>query len=101
MNIFVARLSQSVTAETLVNLFSPYGSITRAKVVMDKETGKSKSYGFVDMPDIVEAMEAISALNNKEVEGRKIEVKHSKAQEKPDPAVILKRAKRRRPDDEY
>jgi RNA recognition motif-containing protein len=101
MNIFVARLSQSVTTEALLNLFSPFGTITHARVIIDKDSGKSKSYGFVEMPDIVEAMEAISALNNKEIEGRKIEVKHSKAQAKPEPALILKKEKRRRPDDEY
>jgi RNA recognition motif-containing protein len=101
MNIFVARLSQSITSDALVSLFATYGAVAHAKVIMDKETGKSKSFGFVEMPDIVEAMEAISALNNKEIEGRKIEVKHSKAKPKDEPALILKKVKRRRPDDEY
>ncbi|MBM3421601.1 MAG: RNA-binding protein, partial [Bacteroidetes bacterium] len=63
MNIFVAKLSSRTTGENLEELFGRFGEVTSAKVVVDRETGFSKRYGFVEMADDNAALEAISALN--------------------------------------
>ena len=75
MNIFVAKLGPSTTGEDLKNLFSEYGEVSSAKVIVDKETGNSKGYGFVEMPDDNEALEAIKVLNETDFNGNKIVVK--------------------------
>ncbi len=75
MNIFVAKLSSTTTSEDLRALFSEHGSVSSAKVIMDKETGNSKCFGFVEMEDETEGFNAINALNETEFQGRKIVVK--------------------------
>jgi len=77
MNIFVAKLSSGTKGEDLEQLFSKFGEITSAKVVVDRETGISKRYGFVDMPDEQAAYEAIDKLNDTELDGSQIVVKMS------------------------
>ena len=68
MNIYIANLSVNATEETLRELFSPYGTINSVKVIIDKETGKSKGFGFVEMPNEEEGQNAIDALNESEIE---------------------------------
>jgi len=75
MNIFVAKLGPTTSGEDLRNLFSEYGEVTSAKVIKDRETGNSKGYGFVEMSDDNEALEAIKALNDSDLSGNKIVVK--------------------------
>jgi RNA recognition motif-containing protein len=75
MNIFVAKLNFKTRKEDLERAFSQYGQVASAKIVMDRETGRSKGFGFVEMPNDNEAMQAISALNEKELDGRVIVVK--------------------------
>lgn len=75
MNLFVAKLSSSTTGDDLQNLFSQYGEVTSAKVIIDRETGNSKGFGFVEMPNDEEANEAINALNESELDGNQIVVK--------------------------
>jgi RNA recognition motif-containing protein len=77
MNIFIAKLSSGTKSQDLEQLFSKFGKITSAKVVMDKRTGLSKRYGFVEMPDEQAAYEAIDKLNDTELDGSKIVVKIS------------------------
>ena len=77
MNLFVAKLSSSTTGDDLENLFSQYGEVTSAKVIFDRETGNSKGFGFVEMPNDDEAAEAISALNDSEQDGKEIVVKEA------------------------
>jgi RNA recognition motif-containing protein len=77
MNIFVAQLNFKVDNDYLKEIFSEYGEVTSAKVITDKSTGRSKGYGFVDMPDEKEALNAIEELNGAEVEGKTIVVKRS------------------------
>jgi cold-inducible RNA-binding protein len=77
MNLFVARLDSSTTGDDLLNLFSVHGEVTSAKVIMDKETGNSKGYGFVEMPNDEEGNAAIAALNETEVDGKTIVVKEA------------------------
>jgi len=81
MNIYVGNLSWQMTDEDLRTLFEQYGSVTSAKIVKDKVSGRSKGFGFVEMPDDTEAQNALSSLYDSEVLGRKIIV--NEAQPKP------------------
>lgn len=75
MNIFVAKLNYSTETETLQDLFEGFGDVDSAKIIMDRETGRSKGYGFVEMPNDAEALAAIEELNDSEFEGSQIVVK--------------------------
>lgn len=77
MNIFVAKLSSRTKGEDLLQLFSKFGEVTSAKVIVDRQTGFSKRYGFVEMPDDQAAYEAIEKLNDSEFDGSQIVVKAS------------------------
>lgn len=81
MNIYVGNLSWQMTDEDLRTLFEQYGSVTSAKIVKDKVSGRSKGFGFVEMPEDTEAQNALSSLYESEVMGRKIIV--NEAQPKP------------------
>lgn len=81
MNIFVAKLPYSVTSENLEDLFSEYGSVDSAKVIMDRDTGRSKGFGFVEMADDDEAHDAIDNLNESSIEGRQIAVSKARPRE--------------------
>jgi RNA recognition motif-containing protein len=74
MNLYVSNLSFQVTEESLTKLFSKFGTVTSAKIIKDRETQRSRGFGFVEMSSDAEANEAMSALNNKEVEGRLLSV---------------------------
>ena len=82
MNIFVARLSANTKGDDLKELFNQFGKVDEAKVIMDRETGFSKRFGFVEMPEEEEGLEAIDKLNETEFDGSTIVVK--KAQPKGD-----------------
>ena len=75
MNIFVAKLNFKTRKEDLEAAFAKFGQVTSVKIVRDKDTGRSKGYGFVEMPNDSEANSAIEALNEKELDGRVIAVK--------------------------
>lgn len=75
MNIFVAKLNFKTRKEELEAAFAKFGQVTSAKIVRDKETGRSKGYGFVEMANDQEGLAAIEALNEKELDGRVIAVK--------------------------
>lgn len=64
MKIFVAGLPYDLDDDELMEIFEKFGAVTSAKVAMDKETGKSKGFGFVEMPDSAEGKEAIEGLND-------------------------------------
>ena len=81
MNIYVGNLSWQMTDEDLRTLFEHFGSVTSAKIVKEKVRGRSKGFGFVEMPDDTEAQNALSSLYDSEVLGRKIIV--NEAQPKP------------------
>ncbi len=81
MNIYVGNLSWQMTDENLRTLFEQYGSVTSAKIIKDKVSGRSKGFGFVEMPEDAEAQNALSSLYDFEVLGRKIIV--NEAQPKP------------------
>jgi RNA recognition motif-containing protein len=75
MNIFVAKLNFKTKREDLERAFSQFGEVSSAKVVTDRDTGRSKGFGFVEMPNDEEALRAIAELNEKELDGRTIVVK--------------------------
>ncbi len=75
MNIFVARLNFKTRREDLEKAFAQFGQVSSAKIVKDRDTGRSKGYGFVEMPNDEEALKAIAALNETELDGRAIVVK--------------------------
>ena len=81
MNMYVSNLSFHTTSEDLKTLFSKFGEVTSAKVIMDKVTDRSRGFGFVEMSSEEHGQEAMTALNNKEIEGRALSV--SVAKEKP------------------
>lgn len=75
MNIFVAKLSWDTQNDDLRDAFEEFGEVSSANVIMDKFTGKSKGFGFVEMDNDDEAKEAINQLNDTELDGRTIVVK--------------------------
>lgn len=82
MKIFIAKLPYQFEGADLTELFSPYGEVSSANVIMDRETGRSKCYAFVEMPNDAEAQSAIDALDGKEILDKAIAV--SQAKEKTD-----------------
>jgi len=78
MNIFVANLNFKVDDGGLQSLFEEYGAVTSSKVIIDRETGKSKGFGFVEMPDYNNAMEAIEKLDGLDHLGKRIVVKKAR-----------------------
>lgn len=81
MNIFIASLSFNVTDADLLDLFQEYGEVSSAKVIMDRQTGRSKGFGFVEMEDDTAANKAIAELNEAEFDGRTIAVSEAKPRE--------------------
>jgi cold-inducible RNA-binding protein len=77
MDIFVAKLSHETTGDDLKEAFKKFGEVTSTKVIIDYQTGRSKGYGFVEMPNDEEANEAINKLNDTELHGNIIVVKKS------------------------
>jgi RNA recognition motif-containing protein len=78
MNIYVSNLSFNTDDVELNALFAKFGTVTSAKVIMDRESGRSRGFGFVEMSSDEEGKEAMAALNNKEVEGRAMSVSIAK-----------------------
>jgi RNA recognition motif-containing protein len=75
MNIFVAKLNFKTRKEELEAAFAKFGQVSSTKIVRDKDTGRSKGFGFVEMPNDNEASAAIAGLNEQELDGRTIVVK--------------------------
>src|ERR1044071_7511431 len=81
MKLYVGNLSFQTTSEDLQQLFSQVGTVESANVVEDRETGRSRGFGFVEMSSKEEAENAIQQLNGKEVEGRSLTVNEAKPRE--------------------
>jgi RNA recognition motif-containing protein len=81
MNIYVSNLSFNVQDEDLREFFTEYGEVSSAKVITDKFTGKSRGFGFVEMPDDAAAQKAIAELDQASVENRTIRVMEAKPKE--------------------
>ena len=84
MNIYVGNLSWTMTDDDLSNLFTQYGTVSSAKILKDKMNGRSKGFGFVEMEDDEAAKAAIAALNETEVQGRKLIVNESQPRQEGD-----------------
>ena len=80
MNIYVGNISWGLTDQDLENVFAEYGTVTSAKIITDRATGRSRGFGFVEMSDGAEA--AIEALNGTEVDGRELVVNESRPKDK-------------------
>jgi len=76
--LYVGNLTYEVNDSELSNLFAPHGTVESAQVIMDRDTGRSKGFGFVEMKSEAEAKAAIQALNGKEVNGRALTVNEAK-----------------------
>ena len=74
MNIYISNLSYGINDTDLNQLFAEYGGISSAKVIMDRDTGRSRGFGFVEMNDDAEGQKAIDALNQAEYDGKVINV---------------------------
>jgi len=81
MNIYVGNLSYSLTEEQLRDLFVEFGEVSSVRVMTDRESGRPKGFGFVEMPNSSQANDAIEALNGKEVMGRKMTVNEARPRE--------------------
>ncbi len=81
MNIYVSNLSFRTTEEDLKNEFSKFGTVTSAKIIMDKATNRSRGFAFVEMASEAEAKQAIQSLNNKDVDGRAMSVSVARERE--------------------
>jgi RNA recognition motif-containing protein len=82
MNIYVGNLSYSMSDTELREAFAGFGEVSSAKVLMDRETGRSRGFGFVEMPNQSEAEAAIVQLNGKEIEGRALRVNEARPKER-------------------
>lgn len=76
--LYVGNLPYTTTNDELQNMFSQYGAVEKADVLMDKMTGRSRGFGFVEMTNDEEAQAAIDGLNGKDVEGRKLVVNEAR-----------------------
>ncbi|MGH7171075.1 MAG: RNA recognition motif domain-containing protein [Gemmataceae bacterium] len=79
--IYVGNLAYGVSSSDLQQMFEPYGTVQSAQVIMDRDTGRSKGFGFVEMDGDAEAQAAIAALNGKEMDGRTLTVNEARPRE--------------------
>ena len=77
MNIYIGNLNLRVKEPALQAALEVYGEVTSVRIIRDRETGRSKGFGFVEMPNDEEAMKAIETLNDSEFEGRRMIVKEA------------------------
>jgi len=82
MNIYVSNIAFTLSESELENAFSAYGSVSSVKIIKDRETGKSRGFGFVEMDNDQEGAEAIKNLNGSTIKGRDLQVKQAFPREK-------------------
>ena len=82
MNIYVGNLSYGMSEDELREAFGAYGDVASVKILSDRETGRSRGFGFVEMPNQSEGEAAISQLNGKEVGGRTLRVNEARPRER-------------------
>ena len=78
MNIYVGNIKYEATEENLKDLFGQYGTVDSARIIFDRQTQRSKGFGFVEMPNQAEAEEAISELNGNDFMGRALKVNQAR-----------------------
>jgi len=79
--LYVGNLTFSIVDSVLQEMFEPHGAVQSARVVMDRDSGRSKGFGFVEMGSDAEAQKAITAMNGKEVDGRALKVNEARPKE--------------------
>jgi len=77
-NIFVGNLDFAATEATIRALFEPYGTVERVNLITDRDTGRSRGFAFVEMPDSAEADRAITALNGANIDGRSLNINEAR-----------------------
>jgi len=82
MNIYVGNLSYSMSESELREAFAAYGEVSSVKILIDRETGRSRGFGFVEMPNQKEAELAVAQLNGKDVGGRALRVNEARPRER-------------------
>ena len=97
MKIFVAKLAFRTTADDLRVLFEQYGLVSSSKVIFDHETGRSKCYGFVEMPNDEEAYKAIVEIDDTVFQGNELQVRKSRPQAESKPRPVERQKKPYRP----
>ncbi|MCR9202721.1 MAG: RNA-binding protein [Planctomycetaceae bacterium] len=80
-NIYVGNLSYNTSSSDLERAFSEFGSVSRANVISDRETGRSKGFAFVEMQNDSDAQDAINSLNDQDLDGRRLKVNVAKPRE--------------------
>ena len=90
MNIFVGNLAFSATDDDLRQLFEPYGVVDKVNIITDRDTGRSRGFGFVEMPDSAAAKAAIQGLQGHQLAGRALNINEAKPRE-PRPAMSRSR----------
>ena len=80
-NIYVGNLSYHMTDDQLRDAFAEFGAVNSARIIMDRDTGRSKGFGFVEMENDGEAQEAISKLDGQEIDGRPVKVNEARPRE--------------------
>ena len=78
MNIYVGNLPYTFTSSDLENVFTPYGEVSSAQVIMDRATGRSRGFGFVEMADDAAGREAIEKLDGSDLDGRRLTVNEAR-----------------------
>jgi len=78
MNIYVGNLPYSISEDELRELFAAHGEVSSASIIVDRESGRSKGFGFVEMPDKAQGENAINALNESNVQGRNVRVNEAR-----------------------
>jgi RNA recognition motif-containing protein len=81
MTIYVTNLGFHMQSNDLKDLFIPFGEVSSAKIIMDRDTGKSRGFGFVEMPDASAATEAVNKMHGKVVEGKALAVNEARPRE--------------------
>ena len=81
MNIYVGNLSYGMSEDELRQAFAAHGEVSSVKILMDRETGRSRGFGFVEMPNKAEADAAIAQLNGKDVGGRALRINEARPRE--------------------
>lgn len=81
MNIYIGNLSYDTTEDQLRDAFAAFGNVSSVKIIMDRDTGQPKGFGFVEMPSTSEASNAISSLNGREMNGRTVSVNEARPRE--------------------
>lgn len=78
MNIYIGNLPYSISEDELRDLFAAHGEVSSANIIMDRDSGRSKGFGFVEMPEKAQAEAAIDAINQSDVQGRSVRVNEAR-----------------------